>query len=143
RSAPRPGPIFPELFPPWPGLLAEGLVEPGPGVGPVAVGRPPGETQAGGGLLLRQTGEEAQLDQLGTRLILLRQPFQRLIDRDHVARRGIVPRRKAVQIPPPPLAAAFETLLVPGAVEEDAAHGLGGGGEEMPAAVPVPVLLAV
>src|SRR5262249_48110865 len=39
-------------------------------------------------------------------------------------------------------ATAFRAPLAPGVVDEDAAHGLGGGGEEVAAAVPVLGLLA-
>jgi hypothetical protein len=44
------------------------------------------------------------------------------------------------QFDPDALAAAFRRPLAAGVLDEDAAHGLGGGGEEMPAAVePLPV----
>jgi len=44
---------------------------------------------------------------------------------------------QAVQLDPPPSSAAFETLLFSGAINEDAAHGLGSSSEEVAAAVPV------
>src|SRR5262249_41025066 len=43
----------------------EGIVEPGPGHGPVALGGGRGNAQGGGGLLQRQSGEVAELHQLG------------------------------------------------------------------------------
>jgi hypothetical protein len=44
--------------------------------------------------------------------------------------------RLQLQGPPDEAAAAFEPLAVAGPVDEDAAHGLGRGGEEVPPAVP-------
>src|SRR5262249_34027194 len=46
------------------GRVAEAVVQPGPGVGPPAVGGGAGQVQAGGGLLDRQPAEEAEPDQL-------------------------------------------------------------------------------
>src|SRR5204863_775691 len=48
----------------------------------------------------------------------------------------------AVEVEARPPAAALQAVLVAGAVDQDAAHGLGGGGEEVSAAVPLLRLLA-
>ena len=57
-------------------LRPQGVVEPGAGEGPVAVGGAPGDPQRGGGLVQGQAGEEAQLDQLGTGRVPARQFLQ-------------------------------------------------------------------
>ncbi len=49
------------------------------------------------------------------------------------SRAGSMSSRSSRRRPPP----ALLGLLVPGPVDQDTAHGLGGGGEEVPAAVPV------
>src|SRR6266851_7090761 len=80
---------------------AQGLVQPGPGIGPVAVGGPPGQPQGGGGILQRQAGEEAEFDQLGAGLILLRRPPQYLIQGQQIVFGGVAYVSKPVQIDPP------------------------------------------
>ena len=56
--------------------LAQLVVQPGPGEGPVTVRGPAGDAQGGGGLFQRQPGEETEFDQLGTERVLLGQPLE-------------------------------------------------------------------
>ena len=61
-------------------VATQRVIQPGPRISPVAVGSPPGEPEESGGFLQGQTGEEPELDQLGTRLVLLGQAFQDFVD---------------------------------------------------------------
>src|SRR5262249_19737342 len=92
--------------------LAQGFVKPGPGIGPVTVSSAPGHSQGGRRLFQAQSGKEAKLDQLGARLVLARQPFQRLVKIDQLVIGGIVGDGQAVHVRSLPAAAAFEPILV-------------------------------
>src|SRR5262249_10962506 len=112
--------------------LAELVVKPGPGEGPVAVGGPGGEAQDGGGLLQPPSREEAELDQLGTEGVLPGQLLQGLVHGREVVRGLGDGEVDLVEAEPAPIAAALEAAPGAGAVQQDAAHGFGDGGEEMP-----------
>src|SRR5262245_18221748 len=120
--------------------VAQELVQPGPGVGPVAVGGSSCQAEGHGRLVERQAGEEAELDQFRTHRVFPGQALEGIVEGDEVLVRGVVHGRQRVQIDALPTAAALETALLLGAVDEEAAHGLGTGGEEVAAAVPVPFL---
>src|SRR4051812_30138930 len=66
------------------GLPVDFLVQPGPGVSPVAVRRGHGDAERPRRLLDRQPGEVAQLDELGLDRILLLEPAQRLVERQQL-----------------------------------------------------------
>src|SRR5262249_21188977 len=80
-------------------------------------------------------------DQLGTGRIYLSQLVQGVVEVEQLVRRFRQGDVDVFEAQSPPAAAALEPAPVAGAVDEDAAHGLGGGSEEMPAAVPVPFLV--
>ncbi len=117
-------------------LGVQSVVEPGAGEGPVPVGGTPGNPHRGGGLVQGQSSEEAELDQFRTRSVPPGEFLQGVVDGDEVVVRGLVRDEDAFEIDPLSTTASLVSALVPGAVNEDAAHGLGGGREEVPAAVP-------
>ena len=91
-----------------------------------------------------QPGEVPEIDQPG------RSPDPRPASRASASSRASRSSASArggelglVEIDPPPAAAALLPALAAGALDQDAAHGLGRGGEEVAAAVPVPGLLGV
>src|SRR5262249_34920384 len=75
-------------------------------------------------------------DQLGGHGVFPGQLLQRLVEVEEVVGRSVEGVVELVEGDAPPAAAPLEPALVPGAVEQDAAHGLGGGREEVPAGVP-------
>ena len=83
-----------------------------------------------------QAGEEAELDHLGLDRIMRGETGQSLIKGRQVLRRPHH-RLGTIQVDAPPLAAMFVPLLAAGVLHQDAAHGLGTGGEEMATMVPV------
>jgi Transposase DDE domain len=96
------------------------------------------------GLLLCVVVQAANIqDRDGAKLVLAKArgsfPGLRLIWADGGFRDGQV---DVVEAEAPPAAAPFEAALVAGAVDEDAAHGLGGGREEMPAGLPALAILS-
>src|SRR5262249_50930807 len=118
------------------GTLAESIVQPHSGEGPVPVGGSSGDPHAGRSLFLRQTGKEAQLDELGTGFVLSRQLHQDIVKGKQVLRSRIIDDGKVVQIDSPPAAAAFGALLVPRVIDKNTAHGLRSRGKEMATAIP-------
>jgi hypothetical protein len=76
------------------------------------------------------------VDQLSGLRLYRHQPGQRLVQRQQVfgALRGS--DGEAIEVEPLAPAAPLDAAASAGAFDEDAAHGLGGGGEEVPAAVP-------
>ena len=84
-----------------------------------------------------KAGKEAELGHLRRFGIFAGQDRQRLVEVEDGVRIGLGDRlglREVQALRSPP---CFIGLLAAGVVDEDAAHGLGGGGEEMAAAVPV------
>src|SRR5207302_11431762 len=116
--------------------LAQGGIEPGPSEGPVAIGGTADDAKSLGCLIEREPREEPELDQLGTGRIFLRQLVQSVVEDEKLVR-GFGEREFDVfEAQSPPTAAALEPAPLAGTVDEDAAHGLCGGGKEMSAALP-------
>src|SRR5687768_15530886 len=101
------------------------------------VGRRSADAQGFGGLLDRQTGEVAELDELGLFGVFFGELGQGVVEGDQVVGRGGEGEAGLVEVDAAEAAAAFGSGAAAGLLDEDSAHGLGGGGEEMPAAVPV------
>jgi len=107
------------------------------GVQPGAVGCSRRDAQALGRLLERQPGEEPHLHQLGLDGVVLGELLQGLVQGQDflcgaAGQQGVEVGGVAL-----PAAAALETALAPRLLDQDAAHGRGGRGEEMAAPVPV------
>ena len=100
------------------------------------------DAQRGGRLLGGEAGEEPELDQLGLARVLRFELPEGLVQGEQaVAVPLLQGRLDVVEVEPAASAPGLAGLLVPGPVDQDAPHGLGGRGEEVPAAVPVPGLL--
>ena len=113
------------------------IVEPGAGKRPVAVGRGARDAKATGGVLHGQSSEEPQLHQARLDWVLHRQLGECLVQCEHVLRRRLGRGVDGVERISPPPATVLQPLLAPRVLDEDAPHGLGRGGEEMPTAVPI------
>src|SRR5262245_43198931 len=122
-------------------VLTQGVIEPCPGKYPVPVRRPWCNTQGGRCFLHRQTCEETKLDQLGAGRVLACQLVQCFIDGNYLVVRSLVGNLDAVEIEAQPVSPALLPSLVASAVQEDATHGLSGGGEEMSATIPTLLLI--
>src|SRR5262249_33435802 len=112
-------------------LRSDFPVEPGAGVVPVAVGGGKGNAQRFGGLVHGQAGEVAELDQRGLDAVLPGEFIQGLVQGQEVVGRPGRRRLGEVQVEPLPVAATTEGLLAAGLLDQDAAHGLGRGREEV------------
>src|SRR5262245_27794300 len=120
---------------PGAGPAVDRYPEPAAGVRPVLLGGGERDAQRGGRLLGGEAGEEPELDQLGlARVLRLELPEGLVQDEQAVAVPLLRGRLDVVEVEPAASAPGLAGLLVPGPVDEDAAHGLGGGGEEMAAA---------
>jgi hypothetical protein len=112
--------------------------EPGSGERPVAFRSPSGDSQRLGGLVEREAGEEAELDQLGPSGVDLRESSQGLVEVDQVVGRGVIGHESfEVEGLSAAGASSLEPLPVSGSVEDDSPHGLGGRGVEVASTVPV------
>ena len=85
----------------------------------------------------RHPDEEPQLHQFGGDRIVLRQPVEGVIEFEQIVIGGGGEVGESVQIDPVPPAAALDPVPVAGVVDQDAPHGLGCGGEEVPATIKV------
>src|SRR5262245_2929143 len=119
------------------------LEQPGSGVGPQEVGGTGRNAQGPGCLVARQTGEKAQLDELGRSRIGSRQLVQELINFEKVIARLLAKGGGLVQVDADPLAAALDAALAAGLLDQNTAHRLSGRCKEMPPAVPVLCLLDI
>ena len=121
-----------------PGQLLRQLAEqPGPAERPEAVGGAAADAQGLGRFLMRQAGEVAQLHEPGRVGVVAFQPAQHLVQRDEVVGTGLGGGEVRGEIDAQPSAAVLVGLLATGLLDEDASHGLGGGGEDVAAAIPV------
>src|SRR5262245_54630660 len=110
--------------------------EPGPGVAPQPVRAGPGHAEGLGGVLDRQPGEKVQLHDAGGLGVLGGEPGQGLVEGEDLLGRRADRDVLVVELDPLPVPAVPEAALAAGTLDEDAAHGLGGGGEELAAAGP-------
>src|SRR5262245_19283893 len=127
-----------------PALIAgEMTVQPRTGISPGVVSGSDRNVERLGDFLHRQADEETQFHQVGRHGIDGREVVQDVVDRQRFL--DIAGRRDAgfVQFVPTVLAAALRRMPSPGLIDEDAAHGLGSGGEEVAAAIPPLHLLGV
>ena len=67
-------------------VLAERGIKPGPSERPVAIGRAADDAHCLGRLVEREPGEEAELDQLGTVRIFLRELVQGVVEEEKLVR---------------------------------------------------------
>src|SRR5262249_44092690 len=110
---------------------AEGPGEPGTGKGPVAVGGAVRDAEEVGRGFEGHPGEVVELDQFRGGGVPGGQPVEGFVHGQNVLDRGGRGGEVVRQFDPSRLAAAFQAGLPPGALDQDAAHRLGGGGEEV------------
>jgi hypothetical protein len=84
----------------------------------------------------RQAGEKAELDERGLVRRFLGELVQGVADQQDLLGPVVRQATRFVEFDPLPVAAVLGPPFPPGGVDEDAAHGLGRGGEEVAAAVP-------
>src|SRR4051812_14216598 len=103
----------------------------------MAIDRSNGDVERQRGLLDRQPGEIAQLHRLRGLRLFRRQSFERLIEGEQivVGVRGYL--ELAIEVDALKLSAMPHALLASRILHEDSPHGLGGGGKEMPAVIPL------
>jgi hypothetical protein len=106
-------------------------VEPGLGVRPVLLDGPFGQAQNFGGFRRRHADKETQLDDLGLNRTAGGQPVERVIDRQEMVLVGRHGDFHIFNIYALQAAAVTAGEFAAGVVNEEMAHGLGGGGEEM------------
>ena len=98
---------------------------------PVVIGCSRGDAQNFGGFLKRQSNEIAQLHQFGFNLVLSGEFVEGVVDSQElfvISRDGDF---NAVNVHALLVAAATDRLFAAGAVDENPAHGFGGGSEEV------------
>ena len=88
------------------------------------------------GLFHGQPGKELELDHLGRFRVFRGQSGEGLVKRDDLVGRRLYGYVVVVQIDVLNAAAVLGALLPPSILDQDAAHGFGRRGEEMPPAVP-------
>src|SRR5262245_17604524 len=121
-------------------LVAEGGDQPGPCVSPVGVGGSRRDAQGGRGRRDGQAGEVTELDHFRGPGLDGREPVEGLVEGEEAWGRTRGRRLIGVEVVAGEVAAAFRPALAAGGLDEDAAHGLGGGGEEVATAVPATVV---
>src|SRR5262249_49302242 len=109
--------------------------EPRAGERPAAIGGAVRDGEQVRRLFQRQPGEVVELDKIGRGRIGGGQLVERLVDGEPVRAGGGGGREVVGQLDPDGVAPALEAGLAAGGLDEDAAHGLGRGREEVPAAV--------
>lgn len=111
--------------------------QPGARALPFALNRSSGDLQSLGCFIERVTGKEAALDDAGHIGIHQLELFEQLVDGEHLLgpRRTVV--RQLTEIDVHLDTAALVCEQTARIVDDDAAHGPGGNGVEMPAIVPV------
>jgi len=122
---------------------AEGIEEPSPGERPVAVDGPEGEAEGVGRLPTSHLGKVPEFDH-GRHLRLLGlQPAKGLIQGEDIIGPAVVAEGgDVVEVDPRAAPAVAGSALSAGVFDQDAAHGLGRGGEEVAAPVPILCLLS-
>src|SRR5690606_24847888 len=123
-------------------LGSEFAAEPGARHRPVVRDGAVRDAQRLGRLLEREPGEVAALDDADPAGALLGEAFERVVYREELLQGYVGLGGVAGEGEADVLAAALVGALLPGVVHQHAAHGRGGGAEEVGAALPADVLVA-
>lgn len=118
------------------------LVQPGPSVRPKHVRRAWRDAKHFRRLVPRQPDEETQLHQFGRLGVLLGQLIEDFVHFENLVARFGPKNDRLVEVDAFAIAASFDAFSPPRAVDEDAAHRLGGRREEMAAVLPNARLVA-
>src|SRR6266436_6696576 len=127
------------MNPVWSGrpLALQLLEKPSAGVNPEKV-RAPGRDPEGLGRFPNcEAREVAKLDQFGSLSVGRSEFRQGLVQRQHFVRPLWGSRVESIDLDPLPISATLEAALLPGLIDQDAAHRFGGSGKEVAAAVPM------
>ena len=111
-------------------------MQPRPGVGPVSIGLGAGQPQGRAGLLDGEPGEDAELHDLGRLRLRRREPHQGLIEVQEVRFRGTFRAVDLGEVALKVAAAVPAATLATRPLDQDAAHRLGGGREEVAGVFP-------
>src|SRR6185503_1870999 len=98
--------------------------------------------QGGGGFLSAQARETAERDELRFSLVVGSQTLDRLVEGDNIFHRTGQRHIEVIDIHTLFVAATLQTFFSSRLINQHLPHGLGGGGEEMPATVPARVAIA-
>src|SRR5439155_372660 len=90
-----------------------------------------------GRLFQGQAAEEAQLDELGFERVMGYELFECLVQGEEFFVRPGLDQGVKVRVGAAPSAPVLDAPFATGVLDQDAAHGLGGGGKEVGPAVPV------
>ena len=112
--------------------------EPGAGVGPVALGGGGADAQDFGGFLEGEAGEVAELYELGLLRVVQGEAIEGVVDGEQFVVCNGDGNLDILKIDALKAAAVTLGLLAAGAVDENPAHGLGSGAEEVSSVLPSP-----
>lgn len=116
--------------------------QPGSGMGPIIFGRARGKAEHFRGFIVRHADEIAQLHQFGFGLVRDGEFVERLVDgQELVVDSNGGGQIHILNVHPLLIATVTQRLFAPGAVNENAAHRLGSGPEEVCAAIPLLILV--
>ena len=118
-------------------VIAQLGPQPGARISPVPVSRSTRNTESLGRLVDGEAPKYAELDQIGGGPILAGQPRERLIESDELIGSRPGDDETFVELSPLLPAAMHVRQLAAGVIDKNPPHGLSGGGEKMPAALPV------
>ncbi len=116
---------------------AERIEQPRTSKRPVTFGSTGRDAKRGGCFVNRKTCEEPQFYHFHTIGILRSEFFKALIDGKQFFGLGVCCQFHRTEVNPVLLAASLQTALISGSIHQNPPHRLGGGGEEVPTAVPV------
>src|SRR5262245_29695465 len=117
-------------------VVVEQHTQAGLGVGPVDVSGRARQAQGLRRLLDGEAGKVAQLNELSSLGVLGSKPVQGVVDGEQFGGVIALDRLNILQRDALTTPAVLVPALAPGLFDEDAAHGLGGSGEEVTATVP-------
>ena len=118
-------------------ISPESVVEPSAGERPMSVGRAPGEPKGKCGFALPKARKETKFYKARAARIVTFELNQSLIECEKIDVWRLLGDLAKIDLHPLATAPAFLAPFVACAVNDNSAHGLGRGGEEMTAAVPI------
>src|SRR5262245_32292752 len=119
------------------------LVQPGAGIGPVAVNRAGGNSQYIRDLGNGEAGEVPEFYDLRRCAIDLRECLERIVERHEVAYRRGHRQDRVLAMYPVLVPASFDSMLAPIVLDQNPSHRFRGRCKEVPSAVPSPRAVTV
>jgi len=115
--------------------------EPRAGVGPPAFRRWFGNPESLSGLINGKADEIPQFNELGLLGLGEGEFLQRVVDGEHLVIIGVRGQFQIVDVLPDLSAAVADRMTAAGPIDQNASHGLGGGGEKMRAVLPLGLIV--